>query len=254
MKIGIVGKGGAGKTTTSALLSEAFANEGRRVVAIDTDSNPNLGISLGYTLEETEAVPVLPRAVMVGPKGDVSADELIGEYGRSTPAGVTLLSAIRVSEAGGGCTCGGHATVRSLLGDALEGHADITLIDMEAGLEHLSRAGGTLAHADVLLVLMEPTHKGVLTASRTVPLAAELGIPFTYGLGNKAHLPADREFFERMCEEQGVPLAGVLPYDEELLASERAGVRIAADKAIAVREEIARVVALLDQLVLAPTG
>ncbi|MBA2280769.1 MAG: AAA family ATPase [Acidimicrobiia bacterium] len=249
MKIGIVGKGGAGKTTTSALLAEAFADEGRRVVAIDTDSNPNLGISLGYSLEETEAVPVLPRAMMVGAAGDVTADELIEEYGRTTPAGVTLLSAIRVTEAGGGCTCGGHATVRSLLGDALEGHADVTLIDMEAGLEHLSRAGGTLAHADVLLVLMEPTRKGVLTAARTVPLAAELGIPFTYGLGNKANLPADRAFFENLCDDQGVPLAGVIPFDEDLLACERAGLRLPPGKGLEVRKEIKQVIALLDNLV-----
>ncbi len=249
MKIGIVGKGGAGKTTTSALLAEAFSADGRRVVAIDTDSNPNLGISLGFTLEETEAVPVLPRAVLVGPKGDVSSDELIGEYGRVTPAGPTLLSAIRVTEAGGGCTCGGHATVRSLLGDALEGHSDVTLIDMEAGLEHLSRSGGTLAYADVLLVLMEPTRKGILTAARTVPLAAELGIPFTYGLGNKANLPEDREFFERTCAESGVPVAGILPFDEDLLFYERAGQRLPADKAMPVREEIRRVVAVVDELV-----
>lgn len=252
MKVGIVGKGGAGKTTISALLCEAYAARDRRVVAIDTDSNPNLGISLGFTLEETEAVPVLPRAMLVGARGDVTADELIDEYGRQTPAGPMLLSAIRVTEAGGGCTCGGHATVRSLLGDALTGHADITLIDMEAGLEHLSRSGGTLAHADVLLVIMEPTRKGVLTAARTVPLAEELGIPRTFGLGNKAHLPADREFFEQQCAEQGVELAGVLPYDEDVLASERSGLRVPVGRAEAVRAEIARVVDVLDELV--PVG
>ena len=251
MKVGIVGKGGAGKTTTSALLAEAYAAQGRRVVAIDTDSNPNLGISLGFSLEETEAVPVLPRSVMVGPKGDVTAEELIDEYGRQTPAGPTLLSAIRVTEAGGGCTCGGHYTVRTLLSDALEGHADVTLIDMEAGLEHLSRSGGTLAYADVLLVVMEPTHKGVLTAARTVPLAEELGIPFTYGVGNKARLPQDREFFERVCAEQGVPLAGVLPYNEDVLNAERSGQRLASDKAAEVREELEKVIALVDGLVLA---
>ncbi|CAN5500120.1 carbon monoxide dehydrogenase accessory protein CooC [soil metagenome] len=252
MKVGIVGKGGAGKTTISALLCEAFAARHRRVVAIDTDSNPNLGISLGFTLEETEAVPVLPRAMLVGERGDVTADELIDEYGRLTPAGPMLLSAIRVTEAGGGCTCGGHATVRSLLGDALTGHADVTLIDMEAGLEHLSRSGGTLAHADVLLVIMEPTRKGVLTASRTVPLADELGIPRTLGLGNKAHLPADREFFERECAAQGVELAGVLPYDDEVLAAERSGARVPEGRAEAVRAEISRVVDVLDELV--PVG
>ena len=34
--------------------------------------------------------------------------------------------------------------MRSLLGAAIEEEADLTLVDMEAGLEHLSRSGGTL--------------------------------------------------------------------------------------------------------------
>ncbi|MDQ6873680.1 MAG: AAA family ATPase [Actinomycetota bacterium] len=223
MKIGIVGKGGVGKTTVTALLARAYAQEGRRVVAVDTDSNPNLGVSLGLSTPDMDAVPVLPRSLIVGSDGDTSAAELIEQYGRLTPAGATLLSAIRVTEAGGGCTCGGHATVRSLLGEALEDEADVTLIDMEAGLEHLSRSGGTLAYADVLLVVMEPTRKSVLTAARTVPLADELGIPRTFGVGNKAHLPEDAEFFAEVCAEFGVPLAGVLPYDDSVVRADRSG-------------------------------
>src|SRR5919202_5710748 len=117
MKIGVVGKGGVGKTTVAALLARAWAERGRRVIAIDTDSNPNLGVSLGLSLAETEAVPVLPRSLLVGSGGDLTADELIDRYGRDTPAGVRLLSAIRVTQAGAGCTCGGHATVRSFLGE-----------------------------------------------------------------------------------------------------------------------------------------
>ena len=74
MKIGVVGKGGVGKTTVSALLARAFAERGLRVVAVDTDSNPNLGLSLGLSAAATEAVPVLPRSIVVGRRGDVSVD------------------------------------------------------------------------------------------------------------------------------------------------------------------------------------
>ncbi|MGH9182668.1 MAG: AAA family ATPase [Acidimicrobiales bacterium] len=248
MKIGIVGKGGVGKTTLSALMAQAFADQGRRVVAIDTDSNPNLGISLGLSLEETEAVPLLPRALIVGAGGDATADELIDRYGRPTPAGVTLLSAIRVNEAGAGCTCAGHATVRSLLGEALDDQADVTLVDMEAGLEHLSRSGGTLAYADVLLVVMEPSRKSVLTAARTLPLANELGIPQTYGVGNKARLPDDTAFFEELCGEYGVPVAGVVPYHPDVVAADRAGAGLGSGHGDAVRQEVARIVSFLDRV------
>ncbi len=195
----------------SALLARAYADRGARVVAIDTDSNPNLGFSLGLSMAEMEAVPVLPRSVLVGSNGAASAGALIEEYGRSTPAGATLLSAIRVNAAGAGCTCGGHATVRSLLGDALTDSADVTLVDMEAGLEHLSRSGGTLAHADVLLAVVEPTRKSMITAGRTPTLAHELGLDRVFGLGNKVRSAADEEFLAQMIGEYGVPVAGIIP-------------------------------------------
>jgi CO dehydrogenase maturation factor len=248
MKLGVVGKGGVGKTTVAALLARAYADRGRRVVAIDTDSNPNLGVSLGLSLADTEAVPVLPRSLLVGTGGGIGAEELIDEYGRDTPAGVRLLSAIRVTQAGAGCTCGGHATVRSLLGQALNEQADVALVDMEAGLEHLSRSGGTLADADLLLVVMEPSRKSVVTAARTRALAEELGIPWTYGLGNKARLPEDADFFADLCTEHDVPLLGVLPYDSEISQADRAGTGVAADTAEALRRELDMVVTRLDRI------
>lgn len=102
MKLGVVGKGGVGKTTTSSLLAEGYARRGRRVLAIDTDSNPNLGMSLGLSLADTEAIPVLPRALAVGEGNGMTTKELVAEFGRETPAGVRLMSAMRVSQAGAG--------------------------------------------------------------------------------------------------------------------------------------------------------
>ncbi len=249
MKLGVVGKGGVGKTTTAALLATAFARRGRRVVAVDTDSNPNLGVSLGLSLADTEAIPVLPRSLIVGSAGDVTASELIDDYGTRTPDGISLLSALRVTQAGAGCTCSGHATVRSLLGDVLAEQADVTLVDMEAGLEHLSRSGGTLAYADVLLVVMEPSRKSVITAARTLTLADELGIPRTCGLGNKARLPEDAEFFTELCAHYGVPLIGVLPHDAGVAGADRAGTSPSAGLGEATGRELERVVTALDELV-----
>lgn len=222
LKLGVVGKGGVGKTTVSGLLGRAYAARGQKVVAIDTDSNPNLGLSLGLSLSDTEAVPVLPRAAVVGTGGTVAAADLLAEYGRPTPAGPTLLSAIKVAEAGAGCTCSGHATVRSLLADALQ-DVDVALVDMEAGLEHLSRSGGTLAHADLLLVVCEPTRKSVLTASRTAGLAKELGIPNVLAVGNKAKTPEDAAFFTEALGAAGVGMAAVLPFAPDVATADRAG-------------------------------
>lgn len=143
---------------------------------------------------------------------------------------------------------GGHATVRSLLGETLDARADVTLIDMEAGLEHLSRSGGTLAHADVLLVIMEPSRKAVITAARTAALAADLGIPAVLGLGNKADRPGDTDFFRRACAEHGVRLAGVVPFAVDIADASRAGTCVSPQHAAPVRAELDRVIALLDDV------
>lgn len=246
LKIGVVGKGGVGKTTVSSLLARTFAAQGLRVVAVDTDSNPNLGLSLGLDLNETEAIPTLPRSVIVGTRGDYAVDELFDTFGVATPTGVTVLSALRVTEAGAGCTCGGHSTVRSLLGEALHERADVTIVDMEAGIEHLSRSGGTLAHVDLLVIVMDPSHKSVVTAARTIALATELGITRHIAVGNKANLPADAEFFAEQCAALGVPLVGVIPLDPAVTVADRAGERVDQLSAPALWEQIQLLAALID--------
>ena len=233
MKIGVVGKGGVGKTTVSALLARSLADRGRRVLAVDTDSNPNLGLSLGLDTVQTEALPTVPRSIIVGSRGDLTVGELMADYAADTPSGVAVMSALRVTEAAAGCTCGGHATVRSLLGEALETETDDTIVDMEAGIEHLSRSGGTLAHADVLVLVMEPSLKAVITARRTIALARELGIGEWIGVGNKVG-EDQRDLLARLCADNEVPLDVVIPASREVIEADRTGVPLAHAEAGAV--------------------
>ena len=136
--------------------------------------------------------------------------------------------------------------MRSILAAAIEEEADVTLVDMEAGLEHLSRSGGTLAYADVLLVVMEPSRKSILTAGRTIVLAAELGIPRVYGVGNKAQ-PGDEEFFREVCAEYDVPLAGIVPANDDVVDADRAGILLGVGQGQAVREAVDGIVRYVDE-------
>ena len=103
MKLGIVGKGGVGKTTLSALLAQVYAARGQRVLAIDTDSNPNLAHSLGLDATQADEVPLLPRSLVVGSgDGALTPAQLVQQYGAVTPSSVTLLHAMRITQAGAG--------------------------------------------------------------------------------------------------------------------------------------------------------
>ena len=111
MKIAIAGKGGTGKTTIVGTLARLFARQGRRVLAIDADSNPNLALTLGLSRDETAALAPLPRTLLeeriddVGTKTVVlrmSPAEIARQYGVSTPDGVTMMLMGKVDHAGAG--------------------------------------------------------------------------------------------------------------------------------------------------------
>lgn len=245
MKVGVVGKGGGGKTTLAALLARHYAGQDRRVLAIDTDSDPNLGLSLGLSLAEVDEARALPHDMLVGSRGDMTPTELLRDYGVDTPAGPLLLHAGGVTTPGAGCSCSTHRGVRTLLGTAIEQEAAVTVVDMDAGLEHLSRSGATLAYADVLLVVTEPTRKAVWTAARTQALADTLGIPRILTVGSKIRPPKDTAFLEALSEQHGLRLVGSIPYDPGLVEADRTGV-------VPVDDQVARahaaVVALAGEL------
>ncbi len=104
MRLGISGKGGVGKTTISAVLSRELARRGHRVVAIDCDSDPNLGANIG--IGEEGAAQLRPFLDQSQKKRsfpvDRSAEELLAEYGYPGPDGITVLLGARVERAGSG--------------------------------------------------------------------------------------------------------------------------------------------------------
>ena len=94
--------------------------------------------------------------------------------------------------------------------------------DMEAGLEHLSWAGGTLRYVDLLLVVVQPTSKVMMTADRTHKLALELGIERIAFIGNRATGPADVARMEAFAAERSCDLLIAIPEDGAVPAADRA--------------------------------
>src|SRR5262245_66672180 len=107
--------------------------------------------------------------------------------------------------------CAAHATVRGLLLE-LTTPARTVVMDLEAGLEHLSR--GTPRHVDTILLVAEPYFKSMETAARCKTLAAELGVARTVVVANKVRGPADADALQAFCTRVGLPLVGLIPADD----------------------------------------
>ena len=104
MKIAVVGKGGSGKTTTSGVLARTFARHGHSVVALDCDTNPNLGISLGIGDTETERLASMRQTLDDEGVGHApSWDELVERFGTDAPDGVRLAVVNRIANPEPGC-------------------------------------------------------------------------------------------------------------------------------------------------------
>lgn len=97
MKLAVVGKGGSGKTTTSAVIARTLARSGLSVVALDCDSNPNLGISLGVGDDETDRLVAMRQALDDGGEEHAPGwDELLDHFGSDAPDGVRLAVVTRI--------------------------------------------------------------------------------------------------------------------------------------------------------------
>lgn len=97
MKIAIVGKGGSGKTTTAGVVARVLARRGLDVIALDCDSNPNLGISLGLGPTETERLVGIRQALDDGEEEHASsADALLARFGAPAPDGVSLAVVTKI--------------------------------------------------------------------------------------------------------------------------------------------------------------
>lgn len=232
MRIAIAGKGGTGKTTISGTIARALARTGREVLAIDADTNPNLASVLGIPADRLKELAYLPRNVMQRQTNEdgttkvvftADPEAMIDEYALIGPDGVKLMVMGKVGHAGSGCLCSAHATVRGFLGEIVtrNGSDRHVIVDMEAGLEHLSR--GTGKYVSRLVAVLEPYYRSMETARNLASLATDLGIPDVVVVANKVRDDGDRSAIADFCRAHELRLVGEVPYDDRLASAERNG-------------------------------
>jgi CO dehydrogenase maturation factor len=101
------------------------------------------------------------------------------------------------------------------------GSSRMTIVDLEAGLEHLSR--GTARHVEALFVVGEPYFKSLETASRSFALARDLGIASVRMIANKVRSTRDEATVRDFASRHAMPIAAVVPYDDAVVAADERG-------------------------------
>jgi len=99
MKIVVAGKGGVGKTTVAGTVARVLARNGHRVLALDADANPMLGISLGVGPEETDALVAVRQGLEDGSsEHEPTIEGFVERFGTDAPDGVRLVVASRIDQ------------------------------------------------------------------------------------------------------------------------------------------------------------
>ena len=253
MKVAITGKGGVGKTTFAATLARLYAAEGRPVLAADVDPDANLGLALGLSEEEVNAiVPVSKMKELakertgandsntfykLNPQVSDLPDKLAKDVN-----GVKLLVMGTVDTGGSGCVCPEHVMLKALLSSLVFSKDDVVIMDMEAGLEHLGR--GTAANMDQFIVVIEPGARSVQTYHNVKRLASDLGVKRVRVVANKIRDGQDEEFIRQSIPAED--LLGFIHYNPEIMDADRQG-KSPYDFCPAAIEEIRNIKAILDR-------
>ncbi|MCI0469764.1 MAG: AAA family ATPase [Nitrospirae bacterium] len=225
--IAFAGKGGTGKTSLAGLtIKYLLSKRGGPILAVDADSNACLNDALGINIHTT-----------IGRLREESLHSVRG--GGDRPGGMSLeqLFDYQVQQSiieadgfdlmvmgrpeGPGCYCAANNIIRKYT-DILADKYPYVVIDNEAGMEHLSRR--TTHKVDLLIIVSDPTFKGILTAKRINELVDELNLDVDRCVLviNRVSGEEGKEL-RKTAEGFGIPVAGLVPQDEMIFKCDLQG-------------------------------
>ena len=224
INIAVAGKGGTGKTTISALLvRNLIKKKNGSVLALDADPNSNLNELLGVKISSTvgQLVENFKKDGAIISSG-IYKDQMVEmNIHQSIIEGNGFDLLIMGRGEGPGCYCAANNLFKRYI-DVLQDNYDYIVMDNEAGMEHLSRK--TTHNVKYLLIISDPSLRGILTAARLRDLSKELQINVekVFLILNRVNDELDDRLL-KYIKEQNFEILGTIYTDNNIIDLELSG-------------------------------
>jgi len=223
--IAMAGKGGTGKTTTSALLLKYLTERKMTpILAVDADANANLNELLDLDIHMT--LGEIRKEIKNDMPSGMSRDQFMEmkiHQSLVEEKGYDLM--VMGQPDGPGCYCAANQYLAMTM-DKLSENYRYIIVDNEAGMEHLSRMN--LREIDYLLIVSDPSARGILTAKRIADITGplQLAVMNKYLIVNRAPDPVPDALQNKIDEAVAaadLPLAGIISSSNDLITQELNG-------------------------------
>jgi CO dehydrogenase maturation factor len=125
----------------------------------------------------------------------------------------------KLKAAASGCYCPENILLRSLLKHLIVDRSEVVIVDMEAGIEHLTR--GTAESVDAFIVVVEPGQRSMQTAKTVFEMAKNLSVQKVYVVANKVRGSEDILFIKDNIGQMEV--AGSLSFNNAIMEADMKG-------------------------------
>lgn len=226
MRVGFVGKGGAGKSSVAGTFARLLAARGERVLALDSDPMPGLAFSLGVAQSDAglpddavEDYADEDGRTRYRLAGNATGTTAVERYATRTPDGVYFL---QLGKAHGPqwSNTRQHFGFQRVLDDLPRSGWSI-VGDLPGGTRQPFLTWGR--YAQTFLVVVEPTPASLLTARRLARLSGMAQAPRVLAVANKVREPGDAV---RIAERTGLEVLGAVPYDPAVVEADARGVAV----------------------------
>lgn len=220
-KIAVCGKGGAGKSTATALLAKSLARAGYDPLVIDTDDS-NEGTAAKLGIDELP-LPLMDASGRFAPDehrdmswvtqdplpfADIPADYKVESNG------ISFMSIGKIENPFQGCSCNLSEITKCLVQNLAPQSREIVIADQDAGVESFGR--GVEQGCDTVIIVIDPSHDSLLLAERMKEMSEGIGISRVRVIMNKVADKRQFKYLKAYLNERDIRWLGKLDADGDL--------------------------------------